>query len=100
MRLDNCLNFKDFRKLAKKKLPSPVFHYIDGAADDEVTYRRNTSAFDDVDLIPNVLRGVKRTKSTNLSQGQWIESNHLLIRIEPSGQPGRRERRTGYSPKA
>ena len=24
MRLDNCLNFKDFRKLAKKKLPSPV----------------------------------------------------------------------------
>ena len=59
MRLYHCLNFKDFRKFAKKKLPSPVFHYIDGAADDEVTYRRNTSAFDDVDLIPNVLRGVK-----------------------------------------
>ena len=59
MRLKDCHNFYDFRKLAKKKLPSPIFHYIDGAADDEITYARNTSAFDDVDLVPNVLRGVE-----------------------------------------
>ena len=58
MNLKDCHNFSDFRKLAKKKLPSPIFHYIDGAADDEITYARNTSAFDDVDLVPNVLRGV------------------------------------------
>ena len=37
MRLKDCHNFEDFRKLAKKKLPSPIFHYIDGGADDEVT---------------------------------------------------------------
>ena len=59
MRLKDCQNFHDFRKLAKKKLPSPIFHYIDGAAEDETTYRRNTSAYEDVDLIPNVLRGVE-----------------------------------------
>ncbi len=59
MRLKDCHNFADFRKLAEKKLPSPIFHYIDGAADDEITYKRNTSAFDDVDLVPNVLRGVE-----------------------------------------
>ena len=35
MNLKDCHNFYDFRKLAKKKLPSPIFHYIDGAADDE-----------------------------------------------------------------
>ena len=35
MKLSNCHNFRDFRKLAKKKLPSPIFHYIDGAADDD-----------------------------------------------------------------
>ena len=34
MNLKDCHNFSDFRKLAKKKLPSPIFHYIDGAADD------------------------------------------------------------------
>ena len=38
MNLKDCHNFSDFRKLAKKKLPSPIFHYIDGAADDEITY--------------------------------------------------------------
>ena len=58
MKLKDCYNFNDFRKLAKKKLPSPIFHYIDGAADDEITYQRNTSAFNDVDLVPNVLTGV------------------------------------------
>ena len=47
MKLKDCHNFYDFRKLAKKKLPSPIFHYIDGAADDEITYKRNTSAFND-----------------------------------------------------
>ena len=58
MRLADCHNVDDFRALAKRRLPSPVFNYIDGAADDEVTRRRNRSAFDDCDLVPNVLAGV------------------------------------------
>ena len=73
MNLKDCHNFSDFRKLAKKKLPSPIFHYIDGAADDEITYARNTSAFDDVDLVPNVLRGVENVDlSTNIFGKNWI----------------------------
>ena len=67
-KIKDCFNTEDFRKLAKKKLPFPVFHYIDGAADDEVTYARNTSAFDDVDLVPNVLRGVEEV---DLSTTIW-----------------------------
>jgi len=58
MGLKHCHNFMDFRELARKRLPHPIFHYIDGAADDEVTYRRNTQAYEDVDLVPNVLTGV------------------------------------------
>ena len=65
--INNCHNVKDFRNLAKKRLPSPIFHYIDGAADDEITYARNTSAFDDVDLVPNVLRGVETVSYTHLT---------------------------------
>jgi L-lactate dehydrogenase (cytochrome) len=57
MQLKECYNFRDFRLLAKRKLPGPIFNYIDGAADDEVTYRRNTACFDSCDLVPNVLRG-------------------------------------------
>ena len=52
MNLKNCYNFGDFRELAKKKLPSPIFHYIDGGADDEITLKRNTNSFNDCDLIP------------------------------------------------
>ena len=45
MRLNDCHNFQDFRTLAKRRLPGPIFNYIDGAADDELTYRRNTEAY-------------------------------------------------------
>ena len=43
MSLKNWYNFEDFRKLAKNKLPAPIFHYIDGGADDETTLKRNTN---------------------------------------------------------
>ncbi|GEA03889.1 alpha-hydroxy-acid oxidizing enzyme [Alteromonas sp. KUL17] len=59
MLLSNCHNYHDFRKLAQKRLPGPIFNYIDGGADDEVTMRRNSEAFQSCDLIPNVLTGVK-----------------------------------------
>ena len=58
MKLRDCHNIGDFRALAERRLPWPVFDYIDGAADDEITKARNTSAFDDVDLVPDVLAGV------------------------------------------
>ena len=58
MVLKDCYNFNDFRNLAKKKLPAPIFHYIDGGADDEVTMNRNTDSFNDCDLIPNILNSV------------------------------------------
>ena len=48
----------DFRELARRRLPWPVFDYIDGAADDELTKARNSAAFDTVDLVPDVLAGV------------------------------------------
>jgi L-lactate dehydrogenase (cytochrome) len=58
MHLEQCFNFHDFRELARRRLPRPIFNYIDGAADDETTYRRNTRAFEDCDLVPNILGGV------------------------------------------
>lgn len=58
MRIGQCHNFHDFRELARRRLPGPIFNYIDGAAEDETAYRRNTQAFEAVDLLPHVLRGV------------------------------------------
>ena len=71
MNLKDCHSFNDFKILAKKKLPSPIFHYIDGAADDEITYKRNTNAFNDVDLVPNVLRGVENVDLSTTIFGKY-----------------------------
>ena len=78
MKLTDCHNVEDFRRLAQKRLPSPIFHYIDGAGDDEVTKRRNTSAFDDCDLVPNVLAGVADIDMSTTVMGQKIAMPLML----------------------
>lgn len=55
MGIQHCHSFNDFRQLAKKRLPAPLFHYIDGGAEDEWTLKRNTEAFEQVALVPNAL---------------------------------------------
>jgi len=72
MNLKDCHNVEDFRKLAKKKLPSPIFHYIDGGADDEITLKRNTDSFNKCDLIPNVLTGASDIDLSTTVLGQKI----------------------------
>lgn len=72
MRLKDCHNFHDFRRLARRRLPGPIFNYIDGGADDEITLRQNTSAFDRVDLVPNVLRGVADVDLSVTVMGQKL----------------------------
>ena len=73
MRLSDCHNFSDFRRLAKQRLPGPIFHYIDGAADDEITYRRNTTAYEDVDLVPSVLNDVSNVDLSVEVMGQKLD---------------------------
>ena len=73
MKLKDCHNFEDFRKLAKRKLPSPIFHYIDGGADDEITLNRNTSSFNDYDLVPSVLNDVSNIDMSTTVLGQKID---------------------------
>jgi len=78
MRLRDCYNTNDFRELARRRMPGPIFHYIDGAADDEITYRRNTEAFDRCDLVPNVLAGVETIDMSTTLMGQKIDMPFFL----------------------
>ena len=73
MSLNNCYNFEDFRRLAKKNLPAPIFHYIDGGSDDEVTLKRNTESFLKCDLVPNILAGVGEPDLSTTVFGQKID---------------------------
>jgi L-lactate dehydrogenase (cytochrome) len=72
MDLRKCHNFHDFRRLAKRRLPGPIFDYIEGGADDEATLRRNTKAFETCDLVPYVLRGVKNVDLSVTVMGQKL----------------------------
>jgi L-lactate dehydrogenase (cytochrome) len=54
-RLADCHNLADLRALAKRRLPSPIFHYLEGGAEDETTLDRNLRAFDEIGLVPNAL---------------------------------------------
>jgi L-lactate dehydrogenase (cytochrome) len=72
MRLGDCHNFHDFRALAKRRLPGPIFEYIDGAADDEATLRQNAASFERCDLVPNVLRGVETIDMSVTVMGQKL----------------------------
>ena len=71
--LKKCNNTEDFRLLAKARLPSPIFHYIDGAADDEITIKQNTRAYENCDLVPNVLAGVENIDMSVELMGKKID---------------------------
>ena len=73
MNLSDCYSFNDFRKLAKKNLPAPIFHYIDGGSDDEVTLKRNTDSFLKCDLVPNILASVGEPDLSTTVFGQKID---------------------------
>ncbi len=69
-RLASVASVEDLRRIARRRLPGGVFDYIDGAAEDELTLRRNTEAFHRLEFRPRVLRDVSqiRTESTVLGQ--------------------------------
>ena len=82
MGIAHCLNIMDFRRIAKRRLPAPVFHYIDGGADDEWTLRRNTDAFDDYELLPTQLSDVSTIDTTSTLFGQPLD---WPVMISPTG---------------
>ena len=93
----------DFRDLAEKRLPAPMFHYIDGAAEDEWTYRQNTSAFEQFELVPRFLVDVDKIDTSTTVLGQKIDwpficsptGYHRLFHPDGEGGAARAAARTG-----
>ncbi len=82
MRISKCNNLMDFRAVAKRRLPAPVFHYLDGGADDELTLARNTQAFDDYELLPSQLTDVS---TIDLRTTLFGETVAWPVMISPTG---------------
>jgi L-lactate dehydrogenase (cytochrome) len=82
MGISRCFNIMDFRRIAKRKLPAPVFHYLDGGADDEWSLRRNTDAYDEYELLPSHLSDVSSIDTRSTLFGEPVE---LPLMIAPTG---------------
>ncbi len=82
MNLEKCHNQSDLRMAAKKRLPSPIFNYMDGGSDDEWTLKRNTLAFDDYELLPRYLRNVEQIDLTTRVLGVTLD---LPVFLAPTG---------------
>ena len=81
-RLERAYNIADLRKLARRRLPRPIFDYIDGGADDEVTLARNTSGFSRYEIIPDVLVDVSTIETRTTLFGEDV---HWPLMLAPTG---------------
>ncbi len=73
MKLERCFNIKDLRRLARRRLPKPIFDFLEGGADDEWTVRRNISSFDNYPLIPNTLVDIGKIDTSTRLLGCRID---------------------------
>lgn len=76
--LAGCITIDDLRRRAKKRLPKPVFDYIDGGADDETTMRANRAALDAYQFQPRVLVDVGDAGIGTTFLGQSLPAPLLL----------------------
>jgi L-lactate dehydrogenase (cytochrome) len=81
-KLNKCFSIADLREVARRRIPAPVFHYMDGAAEDEVTLKNNRNAFDQYQLVPRVLRDVSKVDTSTTILGQ---TSNLPLVLAPTG---------------
>jgi len=80
--LDKVFNIEDLRKIARRKLPKPLFNYIDGGADDETNVLGNVHAFDSASLVPEYLVDVAKIDTTTTVLGREIS---MPLFLAPTG---------------
>jgi L-lactate dehydrogenase (cytochrome) len=80
--LKRCHNVRDLRRWAKRRIPRPMFDYMDGAADDEITLNRNQTDFHRYELLPRYLVDVENIDTSTEVMGQSIE---FPVVLAPTG---------------
>jgi len=77
-RLSSCYDIGDLRRAAKRRIPRPVFDYVDGAADEEIAVAANVAAFRSWRFLPRVLAGVKAADTSAPVFGSTLPVPMLL----------------------
>ena len=77
-----CLTLADLERGARRALPRPVFDYLQGGADAELTLRRNTQSFLRWEFAPVALRDVSGVELNTAMLGRGYD---LPIGLSPTG---------------
>jgi L-lactate dehydrogenase (cytochrome) len=77
-RLSACHDVFDLRLAAKRRIPRPVFDYVDGAADEEIAVAANVAAFRSWRFQPRVLAGVSAASTATPVLGASLPVPLLL----------------------
>ncbi|CAN5460484.1 alpha-hydroxy-acid oxidizing protein [soil metagenome] len=85
MKLERHYSIGSLRQEARRRLPSGVFHFVDGAAEDEVTARRNETSLAALQLLPRALAGTTARGQQLQLFGRPIA--HPML-IAPTGSAG------------
>jgi L-lactate dehydrogenase (cytochrome) len=93
-RLGACYDIGDLRLAAKRRIPRPVFDYVDGAADEEIASAANVAAFRSWRFLPRVLAGVGAADTAAAVLGTSLPAPMLLAptgytrMMHPDGEIG------------
>jgi len=68
--VDRAINIDELRRLAQRRLPRPIFDYIDGGADDEQALVNNAGAFGRYQIVPDTLVDVSTLRTETQLFGQ------------------------------
>ncbi len=79
------INLFEFEPLARETLPKPIYDFIAGGAEDEVTLRENRAAFERLQLLPRMLVDVTAVETATEVLGQLVPYPILLA---PAGSQG------------
>ena len=81
-KLKRAVNLQELRLLARKRVPKAVFDYVDGGANDELSYQRSAETFSKVEFHARVLRDVSKIDLTTKIAGK---NSALPIIFAPTG---------------
>ena len=82
--LSRVRTVEDFRRMALKRTPQPVFDYVAGGAEQELSMNRAVDAFTRVVFHPHVLRNVSSTDVSTTILGRSAE---MPVVLAPTASP-------------
>jgi L-lactate dehydrogenase (cytochrome) len=81
-RLAHCHDIADLRRAARRLIPRPVFDYVDGGADEELSLAGNVEAFRRWRFVPRALADVSTVDTTGHVLGHPVP---LPLVLAPAG---------------